>query len=253
MAASFIADWHLVSLRPQGRHGSLRAAARRHRGGVLAVSGCRIEALDDPGSRAALDSALACGLAVFTSPAAVDAADALRSLAGVTGLHALAVGAGTADALRRHGVARVTRPSRMDSEGLLGLPVLVDIPGHRLGLVTAPGGRGVLQPALEARGGQVLRANVYARRPVPPSPRAVRALRQLDGPAVVAVSSADALAHVLEGLPTDVAARLRALPAVASSARLAERARQSGFAEVQAADGPRPAQLVGAAIRLLGV
>ncbi|MBB1061737.1 uroporphyrinogen-III synthase [Marilutibacter spongiae] len=244
--------WHLISLRPQGRHDALRAAARRHGGGVLALSTCRLEPIDDARTRAGLAAALATGLAIFTSPAAVAAANALQALDEVAGLHAVAVGEGTAAALRRLGTARTSQPTRMDSEGLLGLPVLQHVDGRKIGLVTAPGGRGLLQPQLEARGAKVLRADVYRRRPVAPSPRALAALARLRPPAVVALTSGEALAQAFAQVPDDQAARLRALPAVASSARLADKAREAGFGTVGVAAGPRPASLVEAALALLG-
>ena len=57
-------------------------------------------------------------------------------------------------------------PTRMDSEGLLAMPALRDIGGRRVGLVTAPGGRNRLAPALQSRGAEVRRADVYDRTPV---------------------------------------------------------------------------------------
>src|SRR5690606_41672474 len=57
-------------------------------------------------------------------------------------------------------------------------------------------------------GARVLRADVYARVPVAPSPRAVEALRRLRGPAWLALSSGEALATVLAALPGDARAAL---------------------------------------------
>lgn len=239
--------WHLVSLRPSGRHEALRRAAARHGGGLIALSSCRLRHFDDAASRRRLDDALAADRVVFTSPEAVRAAAALRALRGLDASGWFAVGAGTAAALARAGVHAVAHPQRMDSEGLLDLPGLQALRGSRLGLVTAPGGRGLLQPALQARGAQVVRADVYAREPLPPPPRAVAALRATHGPLVLAISSGEALTQVLAQLPADAAATLRAARAVAASARLAALAREHGLREVVVAAGPRPAQLVAAA------
>ena len=159
----------------------------------------------------------------------------------------LAVGAGTAAALKRAGVDEVAHPARMDSEGLLALPELRELDGAGLGLVTAPGGRGLLLPALQARGARVVRADVYAREPVPPPARAIAALRAARAPLAVAVSSGEALAHVLAEVPGDVAAILRGARAIAASARLAAQARGHGWRDVVVAAGPRPAQLAAAA------
>ena len=60
-------------------------------------------------------------------------------------------------------------------------------------------------------------------------------------------SSGEALERTMQALPADLAARLRAGPLVVASARLAERARTLGFADIRLARGPRPADLVAAA------
>ena len=70
--------------------------------------------MQDAASGDALVQALAAPVVVFTSPAAVRAAAQLRPLAVRTGQHWLAVGAGTAAALRRAGIVQVQAPGRMD-------------------------------------------------------------------------------------------------------------------------------------------
>ncbi|TWI13548.1 uroporphyrinogen-III synthase [Lysobacter ruishenii] len=225
----------------------MRRAARRIDAGCIAVSPWALRPRDDAGSRARLRDALALPKVIVTSPAAARAAAALQPLRAGRGQQWFAVGAGTAAALRRAGVAEVSAPARMDTEGLLDMPDLRDVSDQCLALVTAPGGRGELAPALEARGATILRADVYERVPLPPAPRAVQALRALVVPAVVALSSGEALTHVCATWPPDVVARLRACPVVAASDRLATIARDQGFTRVHRAEGPRPAQLVAAA------
>lgn len=240
--------WYVISLRPRGDHLSVRRAAAAVGAGVIALSPWRLRQHDDADTRARLGEALAAPRVLFTSPAAVRAAATLQPLRARADQQWLAVGAGTAAALRRCGIGEVVAPARMDSEGLLGLPQLQELPAHaRLGLVTAPGGRGVLEPALQARGAQVLRANVYAREPLPPSPRAVARVATLDAPAALLLSSAEALALLLAVLPEAASRRLRSATAVAASQRLAALAREQGFAEVVLAAGPRPRDLVAAA------
>lgn len=137
----------------------------------------------------------------------------------------------------------------MDSEGLLALPVLQNVAGCDVGLVTAPGGRGEIAPALQTRGARVLRADVYAREFVPLQASAIRQLREADAPLVVALSSGEALQRVMDALPNDLASTLRRIRVVAASERLRAVARDFGFAEIDVAAGPRPADLVEAAAR----
>src|SRR5690606_40948301 len=135
--------------------------------------------------------ALDADVLLFTSPAAARAAAALRRLRPRPSQAWLAVGAGTARALRRAGVAGVVAPRRMDSEGVLALPELASVRGRRVALVTAPGGRGLSAPTLAARGGQVLRADVSERVPAAPAPQALARLRGLRAPLFLALGSGE--------------------------------------------------------------
>ena len=238
---------YVISLRPVGGHASMRRAAAAHGMRVLALSPWRIEARDDRATRAALAEALQADVVLFTSPAAVHAAAALRRLRTRREQAWVAVGAGTAAALRRAGVAEVAVPSRMDSEGLLSLPALQQLRGRSVGMVTAPGGRGVIAPTLAARGARVRRAEVYARIPVAPSPVALARLRALDGPACLALSSGEALQRLLQSLPAGLLSRLRQARVLAASQRLAALARASGFTDIRLAADARPASLLAAA------
>ena len=176
-----LAGWYVISLRPLGQHAGLRRAAAVHGAKLLALSPLRIEARTDAATEVALHAALAADVVVFTSPNAVRAATGLRPLRARRGQTWLAVGAGTAAALHRAGIAHADAPVRMDSEGLLAVPALQHVRGRSIGLVTAPGGRDHLAPALRARGADVRRADVYARVPIAPSPRALARLRAMQG------------------------------------------------------------------------
>ncbi|UHQ23584.1 uroporphyrinogen-III synthase [Lysobacter sp. 5GHs7-4] len=239
--------WYVISLRPSGGHATLRRAAARLGAQTIALSPWRLRRCDDEAARDALAAALAAPYAVFTSPEAVRAAHALRPLRDDGRREWFAVGAGSAAALRRAGIGRVHAPQRMDSEGLLALLDSYDLAGRELGLITAPGGRGALTPALQARGARVLRADVYLRVPIAPAPRAIARLRALDAPAALALSSGDALQRVLELLPDDAARALRGATVLAASERLATLARELGFAQLRVAAGPRPRELLAAA------
>lgn len=238
---------YVISLRPVGGHASMRRAAARHGARVLALSPWKLVSCDDATARAGLRAALAAAHVVATSPAAVRAARALHPLRARRGQHWHAVGAGTAAALRRAGIADVAAPERMDSEGLLALPGLREVRGSDIGLLTAPGGRGVIAATLRRRGARVLRADVYERVPVAPSPRSIAALRALSAPAWLALSSGEALLRVVAALPDDAMGALRKASVVAASQRLAGLAREQGFARVVVADSARPRALLQAA------
>lgn len=242
-----LAGCYVISLRPVGGHAAIRRAASTRGARVLALSPWRLVLHDDASARADLRAALGADKVLATSPAAVRAARALRPLRRRRGQQWFAVGAGTAAALRRAGIDGVAAPERMDSEGLLALPGLRDVRGSAIGLVTAPGGRGHIVPALQRRGARVLRADVYARVPIAPSPRAIAALRSLTAPAWLLLSSGEALAHLFETLPDDAAAALRRARVVAASERLARQARELGFAGIAIAASARPRDLLDAA------
>lgn len=233
-------------MRPAGTHAAMRRAAAAQGARVLALSPWRLHVRDDARSRAALAAALGAPRVLFTSPAAVDAARGMERFRPDGEACWLAVGAGTAAALAQAGVEALA-PTRMDSEGLLAMPPLQHIAGLTVGLVTAPGGRGMLEPALRRRGAQVLRADVYERIALAPTARAIAALRALRAPAWLALGSAGALEGVLAGLPDDAARVLRGAAVVAASTRLAEFAAERGFSRIVVAASAMPRDLMAAA------
>lgn len=247
--ASPLAGWTVLSLRPRGQQAGLRAAAARMGARVLALSPLAIETCNDNASRKMLAKALAAGIVLFTSPNAVRAAAAVRRLRARRGQSVLAVGDGTRRALQRLGIAAMS-PARMDSEGLLAMPALGDISGRSIGLVTAPGGRNRIGPALQARGADVVRADVYRRTQQTIAAARWRALADAlarSQRVLLALSSAEALDAMLRQQPADLATSLRRIAVVAASERLAQAARGAGFRRVAVADDARPASLLRAA------
>nr|WP_276568228.1 uroporphyrinogen-III synthase [Xanthomonas euroxanthea] len=242
--------WTLISLRPSGEHAPLRRAAARHGGRLLALSPWRLQTNHTPQALAALRQALHAPIAVFTSPAAVHAAHRLAPLQRPAQAHWVSVGDGTARALQACGIDTVIRPTRMDSEGLLALPLFRQ-PLQAVGLITAPGGRGMLAPALEQRGARILRADVYQRVALRLRASSVQALADALPECVLALSSAEALTLVLQQLPTALIDALRQRPVVASSERMRESAHAAGFHQVVRAAGPLPEQLAAAAAAIV--
>lgn len=226
----------------------MRRAAAKRGARVFALSPWRLQPRDDPATRAALRDALATERAVFTSPAAVDAAAALRKLRPKPGQMWFAIGEGTAAALRRAGVAaaRIRTPQRMDSEGLLALPDLQALHGTIVGLIAAPGGRGAIAPALAARGARVLRSDVYERAPIAWSATTLNKLRALTRPQAWMVSSGEALQRTRQALPPEFAGTWADSVAVVASERLAVLAREMGFGHTLIAASARPGDMVAA-------
>jgi len=236
----------VISLRPVGQHAAVRRAAARAGMGCIAVSTMRIAPGDDATTRARLRDALAAPIVVFTSPNAVHGAARLATLRASRKRTVCAIGAGTAAALQRAGIGDVLVPPRADSDALLSLDALRDVSGMRIGLVTAPGGRDRIAPVLRSRGADVVRADVYAREPMPPPARAWHTLREARGHLAIALSSSDALATFLAHAPPDLLAKVRTARVLAGSERLAGEARRLGFADIRLAASARPADLVDA-------
>ena len=230
----------IVITRPAGTGAALVRKVRSLGGNPILLPGSSLRAPTDvSAARQALQAALACHVAIFTSPAAVRFArqlTPLRSRATV-----VAPGAGTRKALERAGIAKVRTPSREDSEGVLELDVLQDVRGRQIGIIGAAGGRGLLTGELARRGAEVVHAHVYRRLPARLDRRHCNALLHDDArqPLYVLLSSVEALANVLVALPEDARRALLAGTAVVSSARLARAAREAGFARELRASSAR--------------
>lgn len=237
----------VVITRPAGTASALARRVRALGGIPLLLPGLSLRGVADAAdARDGLRTALMAELIVFTSPAAVRHAAALGPLQ--TTATVLAVGQGTARALRRHGVGAPLAPQRQDSEGLLEHPVLHDLRGRRVALIGAPGGRGVLRGQLAARGARLHELHVYRRVPPRLDRRHVEALRQLPASARVLLSSAEALHNLQRALPAAAWKRLCTATAVASSERLAEAAHAAGFARIVTAASALSADLLAAAV-----
>jgi len=243
-----LSDWFVVSLRPVGQHAAVRRAIRRVGAIPVSLPGLRLRMRDDPATRDALAGALACERIIFTSPVAVRSAARLQTLAAVRKPLVMAIGRGTQAALRREGIGTVVCPPIETSEGLLALPELGDVAGLSIGLITAPGGRGLLASALAARGAELRIAQVYSREPARLTRRHLAALRAANGSGALLLSSGEALGNVLAALPEAARRRLHDCTVIASSARLAELARAAGFVRIVSAAGANPREMLAALV-----
>ena len=235
----------VVVTRPAGTGSSMARQVRALGGSPLLLPGLSLRGMDDAATRAALAEALRDDVLVFSSPAAVRFAARLQLLR--TSATVLAVGQGTARALRRQGLRAVAAPSgRQDSEGLLDLPVWADLGFCNIALIGAPGGRGVLRDQLAARG-RLREVQVYRR--TPPRLRASHwdALCAVQGDAIVLLSSTEAMENLRLLAPSMAWQRLVSFTAIVSSERLAQAARAVGFARIRIAGSANAADLLAAA------
>lgn len=237
----------VVITRPAGTAAAMAQQVRLRGGVPLLLPGLALHATDDTaGAAIALGAALTDELLIFNSPAAVRFAARLLPLR--TPAAVLAVGEGTARALRRHGLKAAT-PARQDSDGVLAHPLLREVRGRRIALIGAPGGRGLLREQLSARRALLREVHVYRRVAPRLDRRHTQALLRLPASAVVLLSSAEALQHLTQLLPADALASLCAATAVVSSERLAVLARAEGFDRVEQAASALGADLLDAAAR----
>ncbi len=246
-----LSDWFVVSLRPVGGHATVQRAARSLGASVITLPGLRLRVREDPATQVALRAALDCDRVVFSSPAAVRSVPASQAKAALRKRLVLAIGSGTAAALRRVGIESVIAPKVETSEGLLALPELQHVEGESIGLVTAPGGRGLIASTLTARGAELLIAQVYAREPARLTSRHLQSMVQAEGHGAVLITSAEALGNAMQrlsgaGLPDQARARLLECVAIVASARLESAARAAGFVRILPAASTRPLAMLDA-------
>ena len=243
-----LSGWFVVSLRPLGQHAPVRRAALAFGAITISLPGLQLQAREDTATRHALAAALDCERVIFSSPAAVRCAARLQTLATIRKPLVLATGRGTAAALRRAGISAVVTPDAETSEGLLALAELREVAGVSIGLVTAPGGRGLLATTLRARAADLRIAEVYAREAARLTQRQIESLLSAQGFGAVLLSSAEALANTLAALPPSVRPLLLDCLVVASSDRLADSARSAGFTHILHATGASPRALLAALV-----
>ncbi|MFT3808017.1 uroporphyrinogen-III synthase [Arenimonas sp.] len=242
--------WYVISLRPLGQHAGVRRAAARRGANCFAMTTLQLQALP---ARTALAKALSSPWVIATSPAAARFAAAQANLRRRRGQTWFALGRGTAAALERAGVDAVRTPRRgATSEDLLAELPLAAMQGHRVGLITAPGGRGEIAAALSRQRMGIALAEVYRRvvRPIPASRLA--ALFDLPPRSVLLVSSAEAFDALWQGCNAPQRERLRRFRCVASSERLRAHLSDRGLRNCVLADDTSAAAMVAAAEAHLG-
>jgi uroporphyrinogen-III synthase len=225
--------WTVLSLRPQNRHAQVRRAAAAWQARLLALSAFGLK----PGADSVgLHEALACGIRIASSPAAVSHARRLAALGGDW----LAIGQGTARQLLRAGARSVQTPEPQTADGLLELPALQGIRGKRIGLLTAPDGRGLLEDTLKSRGAELIVAHVYVREPVALNARQLAEIDALPAQAALLVTSQQAFGQFWRQLNPARQDKIKSLICIASSARLVEYLQAFGLTRVICSDSTLP-------------
>lgn len=167
---------------------------------------------------------------VYTSANAVE--HAATQLPRPQSTRVASVGKGTARALQERGIAVSAVPATTaDSEGLLELPSFADLRGQRVLILKGRGGRTLLAEELARRGAEVAQGEVYERRRSAADPAALAALCDActTGRAVIAATSAEVLAALLELVPGQRCPALRAAPLVVPGARVATSCGEQGW------------------------
>lgn len=224
----------IVITRPVGTSGNLRRRVLALGGRAVTVPGLALRRpLDPVAASRALSAARRDDDWIFTSPSAVRFAfDLLPGLRIAKRARVLAVGRATANALARHHIEAQVPDVRQDAAGLLALSELQSVRDRNIALVTAPGGRDLIQPALARRGASVRVMHVYRRVPPRLTQRHFSALSLAASPQFVLVSSGEALANLIRLLPENALRRLRRETLVVSSARLATLAKRHDFRSI---------------------
>jgi uroporphyrinogen-III synthase len=249
LAVSPLAGCSVVITRPAGTATTLARQVRRLGGVPVLLPGLSLRAAPDKAvALAHWREALQDEVLIFSSPAAVRYALALAPC--VTRAEVIAIGKGTARALHRHGIDAQVPAARQDSEGVLQLPSMQQLAGKPVALITAPGGRGLLQEELVARGASLREVHVYGRGAPRLNRRHLDAVLHLPAAACVLLSSGEAIQHLMVRLPDEARQRLCQATAIVSSDRIAEQARLAGFKQLHVAASANPADLLATAMKV---
>lgn len=244
-----LAGARIVVTRPAHQAQGLRRLIERAGGRAEIFPALAIaDAADPAAARAEIDRLDRYDLAVFVSANAVSRGMALigERRADLGRLRVLAVGSGTAAALRERGVQDILCPEGdFRSEGLLGLDVLGEaaVRGKRVLIIRGEGGRALLGDTLSARGAEVHYAEVYRR----VRPAVAETPWDREAPDVAVVTSGEGLRNLFAMMSGEARERLLATPLVVISGRMTAVARELGFsAPVVMARGASDAELLAA-------
>lgn len=221
--------------RPRGQSDGLCALIRAAGGEPVEFPLLEIEAVQDGGAARSLLAAIRPGdICIFVSRNAVGLAlePAPDVVAALGACRVFAVGAGTAAELARHGVAAATGPGpAWGAADLLTRPELQEaaVHGRDVLIVRGAGGEPTLARVLMQRGAHVQYAEVYRRARPDLDLAATESLWRAAPPDIMVLTSAEAVATLVELTPPARQARLLATALAVISSRVAAAVRTAGF------------------------
>jgi len=231
----------ILIVRPAGLGDALAGMVRADAGEAILFPAIDILAAARPARLAILIARLhTFDWAIFISPTA--AREGMRSVrerrVWPAGVRVAAVGRGTAEALAGLGVAPVLAPEAPgDSEALMAMQELQEIAGQNLVIFRGDGGRETLARLLAQRGARVEYAECYRR--ARPAADMSDLLARWGAGAVQAVcaASSEALVNLCDMAGAAHAACVLGTPVFVPHPRIAEAARELGFARAIVAIG----------------
>lgn len=231
-------EWTVLSLRPHGQHAVAHCASKLRGIKFLACSSMKLEAIKNDEQ---LKTALTCDHIIVTSPAAARFAGLSAVFSVTQNSHWFALGEGTASVLRKLGVSNISIPENgSHSESLLAMPELHNCQGKTIGLITAPGGRGLIEPALINRGAVVQVVFMYQRKIIPIAPEQIQAMRKLQAPFAILCSSYEVFNSFWQQLDVALKEKMKSALWITSSARLQTLLQQAGVLNSTISASPRP-------------
>lgn len=234
--------------RPEQQSGTLCAHITDRGGRAIPLPALVICEPNQPKMAAAvLDHLDSSSLLIFISPNAVHYG--LRLLPGnqpPAGTQIAAVGQGTAQTLKSHGInPAIMPPKQFDSEALLTLPELQHPEGRRIVIVRGNGGRPLLGDILQQRGAIVEYAEVY-RRECPQIDITPLLEQWQDEVQIITATSNEILENLIHLAGEQGRWLLCNTPLVVISERMRQHAMELGWKEIILADRARDEDIVAA-------
>lgn len=144
----------------------------------------------------------------------------------------IAIGQGTANALRQHNIYITDIPTAPDSEHVLALSSLQQIKGQSVLLFKGEGGREVIEQRLRAQQAELVILPIYQRCLPNHVPEFINSLWHDDAVDIILLTSEQSITNLFTVFPKKAYAWLHSKPCLVLSSRLAETATLSGMKDI---------------------